>query len=48
MSPPKTMKTTCIAFKGEGGRGVGDSKGGAPRESLDRTKGAPWHDLGRA
>ena len=31
-----------MLFKG----GVGDSKEGATKRSLDRTKWAPWHDLG--
>ena len=49
MSPQEIMKTAVLLFK-EGGRGggVGDSNEGVTKRSLDRTKGAPWHDLGRA
>ena len=41
MSPQETMKRTHITLYG----GVGDSKEGATKESLDRTKRAPWHGL---
>ena len=40
----KQWKRLVLLFK----EGVGDSKEGATKESLDRTKGAPWHGLGRA
>ena len=46
MSPQETMKTTRIALLRGGG--LGDSKEGATKGSLDCTKEAPWQGLGLA